>query len=559
MAAVLDGLARVVAFLGGTGPVLLSIVLLVAAPFVDRLLVRRKRVVYRILYNSKIGIGPETLGDGADPVPPQLRQVARLLDRMSMVVVRIRNGGSYDIEPDDFEHPLTFVFGERLVWNARISEASTPELRKELRAGMRFFRTEDNGQPARDNLSTVRQWLKERVTGLVVPQPGQQQVAEPGWHGVRLDGLSLKRGQKAKLVVVLREPDLTEGEITKTVRITGKMRDTGLIKDEGRARAITLPRVSGMLAGLLTIVLVLGLVSRPADGTVACASGELRIEGSSAFMPAIEAVVAEYHAACGDDARITTEATGSVKGVRNLINADPAAASGLIVVSDGRGDDKGLLRSDKIAIVVYHVVVNGRVGLTSLRRADLQKIYDGTYTDWKQVPGAGTAALPIRIVGRGESSGTRLLFEHEVLGPGTGEGLLSSGSCLTKDRYPAAPVIRCEREDNAEIVRIISTVDGAIGYADELSLNEARGTGDVTALTLDGQAFAPSTAGKPGEGYPFWTAEYLYYKGAPAPGSLKASFLSFVRAHVRAQARISAAGFEPCAASPVTRRLCDLR
>ncbi|MET8155159.1 substrate-binding domain-containing protein [Sphaerisporangium sp. NPDC005289] len=561
MAAVLEWLARLVGFFGGAGPVIFSIVLLVATPFVDRLLVRRKRVIFRVLYNSKIGVGPETLHDGADPAahgPPQLRQVARLLDRMSMVVIRIRNGGTYDIEPEDFERPLSFTFGGRVVWNARISEASTPELREELRNGLRFFPAEDS-RPARDNLLTVRQRLGERLTRWVVPQSGQD-VAEPGWHGVRIDGLSLKRGQKAKLVVVLREPNGPEGEITKVVRTSGKMRDTGLIKDEGERRRVTLPRVSGALAGVLTAVLVLGLMSRPVDGTVACAAGDLRVEGSSVFMPAMRALAEEYRSACGDDARVTTEATGSLEGVRGVIEADPAPSRGLVALSDGRSDETGGgLRSYKIAIVVYHVVVNSGVGLSAVRAADLRKIYDGTWTDWKQVPGTGGRSLPIRIVGRGQNSGTRQLFERQVLGPGTGEGLLSSNSCLEKDRNPAAPVIRCERDDNAEIIQKISTIPGAIGYADEVSIAEARGAGSVTALTLDGRAFASATAARPGEGYPFWTTEYLYFRGPLEPGSLKASFVEFVRSHVRAQARLSATGFQPCTASPATRELCDLR
>ncbi|MGW4638749.1 hypothetical protein ACWEN6_09480 [Sphaerisporangium sp. NPDC004334] len=241
MAAVLEWLARLVGFFGGAGPVIFSIVLLVATPFVDRLLVRRKRVIFRVLYNSKIGVGPETLHDGADPAahgPPQLRQVARLLDRMSMVVIRIRNGGTYDIEPEDFERPLSFTFGGRVVWNARISEASTPERREELRNGLRFFPAEDS-RPVRDNLLTVRQRLGERL-----------------------------------------------------------------------------------------------------------------------------------------------------------------------------------------------------------------EIYDGTWTDWKQVPGAGGRSLPIRIVGRGQNSGTRQLFERQVLGPGTGEGLLSSNSCLENDRNPrrAGDPLRARRQ-----------------------------------------------------------------------------------------------------------------
>ena len=563
MAAELEGLARAMAsaldFLGGAGPVLLSIALLVATPFVDRFLVRRKRVSLRVLYNSKLGVGPEMLHDGTDPTesgPPQLRQVARLLDRMSMVVIRIRNSGSYDIDPEDFEKPLSFTFGGRVVWNARVSEASTPELRAQLRESLRFFTSEDS-PPARDNLVTVRRRLTERLTRWVAPPAGQE-VAEPAWHGVRIDGLSLRSGQRAKLVVVLRESRPGEGDVTKVVRHSGRLKDTGLIKDEGERRRLTLPRVSGALAGLLTVVLVLSLISRPAPASdVACASGDLRVVGSTVFMSTMRAIADEYLKACGNDAHISTEKSGSIQGVRTLIGAGAAEAAGLIALSDGRSDDPGApLEAYKIAIVVYHVVVNSGVGLTSLSLADLRKINNGTYTDWRQIRGG--ASLPIRIVGRGQESGTRRIFEKQVLGPGVGESSLSSDFCLKKDRNAAAPVIRCERDDNAANVEMVSTTPGAIGYADQLSIQGARRAASITALTLDGRWYDVPTAAEK-NGYPFWTVEYLYFRGAPDPGSLRTSFLAGGRANARAQARLNEARFEPCAASPATQELCDLR
>ncbi|MCW2878888.1 MAG: hypothetical protein JWQ95_2988 [Sphaerisporangium sp.] len=557
MVAVLDWLARLVIFLGGAGPVMFSIFLLVATPFFDRLLVRRKRITFRVLYNSKIGVGPEMLHDGTDATesgPPQLRQVARLLDRMSMVVIRIRNSGSYEIDPDDFERPLSFTFGGRVVWNARVSEASTEELRAQLRESLRFFTAEDS-PPARDNLLTVRQRLTERLTRWLAPPPGQE-VVEPDWHGVRIDGLSLRSGQKAKLVVVLREPGSSEGDVTKVVRHSGKLKDAGLVKDEGEKRRVTLSRVSGALAVLLTVVLVLSLISRPTDSTVACASGDLRIVGSSVFMSTMRTMADEYRKACGDDARITTEGNGSIEGVRSVIDSDPAVSGGLIALSDGKSDDPGApLQAYKIAIVVFHVVVNSGVGLTTVSLDDLRKIYNGTWTDWSQIRGG--QSLRIRIVGRGQNSGTRQLFEKRVLGPGIGESSLSSNFCKEKDRNSAAPVIRCERDDNPEIVNLISTIPGAIGYADELSIAEARRANSITALTLDGKAFDVSTAAR--SGYPFWTVEYLYFKGRLEPGSLRASFVTFVREHSRAQARLSESGFEPCATSQAIRELCALR
>ncbi|MFC4014045.1 PstS family phosphate ABC transporter substrate-binding protein [Nonomuraea purpurea] len=546
--ALLELLGQLVDFLGGVGPVLFGIVLLIAAPFFDRLVVRRKRISFRVLYNSKIGVGPEGLSDSNDPAeatPPQLLQVARLLERMSIVVIRLRNSGSYDIDADDFEKPLSFRFGGRVVWNARVSEATTDQLRAKLREGLRFFPEDDN--PDRDTLVTVRERLTVRMARWLGGGPSVPDSAEPLWHGVRLDGLKLKRGEKAKLVVVLRESG--RGEITKVVEHAGKLKDAGMIKDEGENRRITLPRVSAGLVIVLSAVLVLSQLGQPQDRTIACASGDLRVVGSSVVMPTMKAIARDYADACGN-ARITTEATGSVEGTRAALQS---AKNDVIALSDGKSGLHDQLHSEKLATVVFYVVVNSGVGLTTITREDLHRINAGEVTDWKQLRDG--PSLPIRIISRGPESGTRQLYEHRVLG--TGENVLSSDECREKDRNPGAPVIRCERGDNAEVIQQVATVPGAIGYADALSIADQRKAGAITALTLDGKAFDPADAAK--AGYPFWTVEYLYSHWKPEPGSLAAGFLGFVRTHERAQLRLSESGFLPCTTKQGLAELCVLR
>ncbi|GAA2961838.1 PstS family phosphate ABC transporter substrate-binding protein [Actinokineospora diospyrosa] len=543
-----EALRAVLDFLGA-GNLVLGIVLLIATPFVDRFLIRRKRVSYRVHYNSKIGLGPEKLLDeSAAGTPGQLATLTRLLDRLSIVVIRIRNTGGYDIAPDDFDKPLTFTFGERVVWNARFSEAGSAEVREKLRAGLRFFRT-DGAEPVgptitageRDNLRTVRDKMTQRMVrwiGGQAPAPKEPE-AEPRWHGVRLETLALKRKQKIKLVVVLEEPeDHPGGETSKEITVTGKLDDNGIIKDEKRERRFTLPRLTGALALALTAFLVLSLVfaSPPVDPSVHCAEGELTIKGSSVFTPTMAAMAEDYMAVCSD-AHISTQATGSIDGVRWLTGADPTTSAAL---SDGQQHAAGL-NSLQLAVVIYHVVVNAEVPVDSLTTAELVKIYRGEITDWNQLR-PGTASLPIRIVGRGQSSGTRQLFESQVLRGG--EGGLSSNECLTADRDPSARVIRCERDSNADLVAKISEVPGTMGYADAPSVAEARKKGDLKSISIDGKTF--DTAVGLASNYPFWTVEHLYTKGAPAPDGLLGAFTEYIRTHDSARSRLRDSGYLPC-------------
>ncbi|WP_433263960.1 PstS family phosphate ABC transporter substrate-binding protein [Actinosynnema sp. CS-041913] len=539
-------------FLGGPGPVALAIALLFATPLIDRVLVRRKRVRFRVLYNSKIGLGPERLHDGTESNAPQLRELVRVLDRMSIVVIRVRNSGNYDIDADDFDKPLTFTFGDRVVWNARVSEAGSEELRAEVRRSLQFFGEEAN--PVQVSLPTVRERMAQSMTRLF--RTGAERpraTAEPVWHGVRLDGLTLRRKQKFKLLVVLREPDGNRtGEIGKEVKISGHLGGAGILHDEKQERFLTLPRLTGGLAALLAGVLVLTLAWTPeqVDPSVACGSGTLRVEGSSVFMPTVERIAEQYMKVC-PQARVETDPNGSIAGVRSVATADPGTA--LVALSDGK-QEVGDVLAQQAAIVVYHVVVHSSVGLDTLTVEQLQGVYAGQYTDWSELRGG--APLPIRIVGRGSESGTRELFERRVLG--TTEGALSSNDCRTKDRDPQARVIRCERDKNGDVVREIGAVEGAIGYADAASVAEARKTDRLTALSLGGKVFDVSVGVE--AGYPFWTVEYLYTRAEPADGSLQANFIRYVREHDDARVRMKDAGYLPCRSPEGTPlELCNLR
>ncbi|WP_028921470.1 PstS family phosphate ABC transporter substrate-binding protein [Pseudonocardia acaciae] len=534
---VLDAAQSIVTFLGANN-IVLAIVGLLAAPFVDRLLIRRNRITYRVLYNSKIGVVPDdphAADDPARPHSPRFGQLAELLDRMSVVVIRIRNTGSHEVTREDFLHPLSFTFGRRTIWNARISDATNEDLRRRIRDGLEFF-TSDTGprepSPGGGSLRTLRELLPTRFRG---EEPG------PDWHGVRLRNLTLGRRQRFKLVVVLVDPPDHRGGLIKQITPGGRIRD-GLIRDGRIERKITLPRVTGALAVALTLLLVVGavIVSPPGGPDVGCVAGRLRIEGSSVFMPTMAQLAEQYRRGC-PDAEITTQATGSIDGVRALAGQEDGTSNEFAALSDGKQDTAPVvLHSEQVAIVPYHVVVNASAGVDGLSTAQLQGIYNGTYRDWSQLRGG--PELPIRIVGRGQESGTRELFEQRVLHGA--EPALTSNECLTNDRDPRAAVVRCERNANSEVIAKISQTPGAIGYTDAPSIAEARRQNAVRALTIDNKAFDTSTVIE--SGYPFWTVEYLYTKHPPVPDTLLASFVEYVRKNDSARVRLGGAGYVPC-------------
>ncbi|EHR52990.1 ABC-type phosphate transport system, periplasmic component [Saccharomonospora marina XMU15] len=552
--------------LSNQGSLVLGIaaLLAVAAPFADRYLIRRKRLYYRVQYNSKLGLSPVDLQDRDDSVKhadPELQPIAELLDRMSIVVIRVRNTGIDDISAADLkDDPIEFTFGGRVIWNARISEPSIETHRKKLKDGLEFFTADTGDSGHGDNtLDNVRVSLGRRLSAWLrgepvdrATQPSAGQPA-PQWHGVRFRDISLQRKEKFKLVVVLREPDgNTDGELTKEVRCFGHVAG-GRIVDERRQRRITWPRLTATFGVLLTGALLATLLvnaSQPGVATdIACADGRLRVVGSSAFIPVVERIATEYTRTCSG-AEIDTEATGSIGGVRMLAAAQDGQDE-LAALSDGEsGAATPELVAQPLAVIVYTVVVNDSVGVDSLTVEQIRGIHDGRYRDWKQLRDG--PSLPIRIVGRGQESGSRQTFEATVLG--TTEPGLSSDSCASADRDSGSPLIRCERSTEAQVVAEVADTAGAIGYVDLPSAIEARTDGQPLTVLRLGEVYPD--ANNIEHGYPFWAIEYLYTRGAPENGSVLRGFIGYLRSGT-ARAELREAGYTPCiGGNGVPHRLC---
>ena len=116
-----DTLRSVVNILGSTpGIITLAIlaVVCIGSPFLDRWVIRRKRIQYQVLYNSKIGLDTvfqehdEDEESSSEPTNP-LDRLVHELERLSVVIIRIRNVGSSDIDESDIQPPLSVAFGNR--------------------------------------------------------------------------------------------------------------------------------------------------------------------------------------------------------------------------------------------------------------------------------------------------------------------------------------------------------------------------------------------------------------------------------------------------------------
>lgn len=222
-------------------------------------------------------------------------------------------------------------------------------------------------------------------------------------------------------------------------------------------------------------------------GSYNCISGSLTASGSTALAPLVEKVATAYQARC-KSAHITVNLGGSKVGLAN-------AEAGSVGIGDSdvfaNKTTQGDLVDHQVAVVIFGVIVNSKVGVTNLTSAQIKGIYAGTITNWDQV---GGPHLRIVVVSRPASSGTRATFQQYVLG---GPEKVSGPASLTTD-------------STGTVITNVAQTPGAIGYA---STGPAKGNSGVALVSIDGHA--PTHDLVENNTYKFWNIEHMYTRGQP--------------------------------------------
>ncbi|MGI6168087.1 MAG: phosphate ABC transporter substrate-binding protein PstS family protein [Christensenellales bacterium] len=135
-------------------------------------------------------------------------------------------------------------------------------------------------------------------------------------------------------------------------------------------------------------------------------SGKLAVVGSTSVSPVIESIVAKY-SDVNPNLEIEIQAVGSSAGIEAAINgsADIGMAS-----RDVKEEElaEGLVATE-IALDGIAVIVNTENEASDLTTEQVQKIFKGEITNWKDVGGADAE---ITVISREEGSGTRSSFEE---------------------------------------------------------------------------------------------------------------------------------------------------
>ena len=224
-------------------------------------------------------------------------------------------------------------------------------------------------------------------------------------------------------------------------------------------------------------------------GSFNCINDTITASGSTALAPLVKAVATQYTTKC-PGATITVNLGGSKTGLANV-----EAGSSDIGNSDvpANAQTQADLVDHQVSVVIFGIIVNKDVTLTNITTAQIKDIYSGKTTNWNQIGGPN---LPIVVVSRPASSGTRATFAKYVLG---GPETVSGPSHLTTD-------------STGVVITNVAGNNGAIGYA---ATGPAKANSSVTLLSVDGNA--PTSDNVKTNTYKFWNIEHMYTKGTPKP------------------------------------------
>ena len=259
-------------------------------------------------------------------------------------------------------------------------------------------------------------------------------------------------------------------------------------------------------AALLISVFAAGLALTGCGGNDAGESGpsgKVTVSGSSALLPLAKDAAQKFKAK-NDQVSITLNAGGSGTGLKQVSEGSVDIGNSDVFAKEKLPEAKAAeLVDHKVAVTVMAPVVSKEIGtnVKSLTKAQLQDIFTGKVTNWKDVGGPDEAVV---LITRPSTSGTRALFTKYAL-DGTEE--LSNKSM--------------ETDDSGTLVQTVSQTKGAIGY---VALSYLMNNNTVTPLAIDG--VEPTLDNVYNGKYPVWGYEHMYTKGE-ATGAVKA-FIDFI-------------------------------
>lgn len=236
--------------------------------------------------------------------------------------------------------------------------------------------------------------------------------------------------------------------------------------------------------------------------------------GSSALQPLVEAAGEQYSAE-NLGKFINVQGGGSGTGLSQIAAGAVDIGNSDIFAEEGDGIDASKLVDHRVAVVGITPIVTPGTGVTNVTIEELQGIFTGEITNWKELGGKD---LPITVLNRSSGSGTRATFEKWVLE----EGMKS--------------IVSQEQESSGTVRQIVANTPGTISYVAFSYVND-----DVEALSING--IEPTNENVNSNDWIIWSYEHMYTNGEPT--GLTKDFMDYMLSDEIQDNLIGALGYIP--------------